>query len=64
MSARVAYEVQIMIEGEHFDLVKDPETTAAAIKSAVANAFPFLSVKKIRVDIIPLVKARPEEGRR
>lgn len=50
MDMRAVYEVKVeaRIEGEHLDLVKDPETTATAIGGAVAEALPFLSVKKVK----------------
>lgn len=50
MDMRADYEVlvKVRIEGEHLDLVRDPETTASAIRGAVAEAFPFLAVKRVR----------------
>lgn len=50
MDLRAVYEVQVeaKIEGEHLDLVKDPETTATIIGGAVAEALPFFSIKNVK----------------
>ncbi|MCX8203513.1 MAG: hypothetical protein N3H32_04265 [Nitrososphaeria archaeon] len=50
MDMRCDYEVfvKVRIGGEHLDLVRDPETTASAIRGVVAEALPFLVVKKVK----------------
>lgn len=46
---RAVYAIEAEVEGEHLDLVKDPETTASAIKKTIADTFPFFSIKKVTV---------------
>ncbi|MEN3056283.1 MAG: hypothetical protein ABC527_06830 [Candidatus Methanosuratincola petrocarbonis] len=49
MDMRAVYAIEAEVEGEHLDLVKDPETTASAIKGAVTNTLPFLIIRKVTV---------------